>query len=319
MLLAEWSFPAIDPVIFDLPGELAVRWYGVTYLVAFGCGLFLLRYLGRKGFLPLDRDGVGDFIVWAVGGVLIGGRLGWTIFYGHDQIESFWDVFKVWKGGMSFHGGLIGMIIVFFWFARRRGFSGWRMADAGALAATPGIFAVRIANFIKGELYGRVTDSSVPWAMRFPTDPAAAELLDIRRLPTRDKELRILEAFEDGTWERIRDQVPLRHPSQLYEALGEGILLGLALWGLWWFTRKKTPAPGSFAAIFLFGYGAVRFVIEFFRQPDAQFRNEGDPLGTVLGPLSMGQVLCAAMMLGAIGIWVFARRYQRATAASRSR
>ena len=308
MMLAEIPFPAIDPVLVELFGPLAVRWYGLSYLVAFIAGAFVLRRLGDRGFLPLDKNGVGDFMVWSVGGVLIGGRLGWVLIYGHEQIHGIADVFQVWKGGMSFHGGMLGMVIVFIWFARRRGFSGWRMSDAGAIAATPGIFAVRMANFINGELYGRVTDESVPWAMRFPTDPAATRLLELEGLGTREKELKILESFDNGTWTELKTQVPLRHPSQLYEAFAEGLLMGLTMWVVLRLTRNKELVPGSYVAIFLGFYGSARFVIEFFRQPDTQFRGPDDPLGTVLGPFSMGQVLCAGMILAAILCWLWVRR-----------
>ncbi|PIE22518.1 MAG: prolipoprotein diacylglyceryl transferase [Planctomycetota bacterium] len=310
-MLAELLYPRIDPVLLELFGPLAIRWYGLSYLLAFLAGAWVLRRLSARGFLTLDANGISDFMVWSVAGVLLGGRIGWVIVYGHEQIHGIADIFQVWKGGMSFHGGLIGMAICFFWFAKRRGISGWRMADAGAIAAAPGIFAVRMANFLNGELYGRITDQSVPWAMRFPSDPVATRLLSVRGLATREKELRILEAYDNGSWAQLRQQVPLRHPSQLYEAFAEGILLGLTLWLLLRLTRGKELAAGSYAAIFAIFYGAVRFVIEFYRQPDAQFRGPDDKLGTVLGPFSMGQVLCAGMILGGLFIWFFLRKKEQ--------
>ena len=148
--------------------------------------------------------------------------------------------------------------------------------------------------------------------MRFPTDPVAERLLGVDTLPLRARELAIKHAYETGLWDRVRPFVPLRHPSQLYEALGEGLLVGLVVWGLYRaFGRTDRWPPGALGGAFLIAYGTVRFGLEFFRQPDPQFRNPGDPLGTVLGPFTMGQVLCFAMILAGAAVMVLAWRRAR--------
>ena len=159
---------------------------------------------------------------------------------------------------------------------------------------------------------GRVTDDSVPWAMRFPTDPVAVNLMGIRGSGISDRDEQIQAAIAAGKWDAIRDQVPLRHPSQLYEGIGEGLLVGLVLLVVFKLTRKNPPAPGTFLGILFFGYGVVRFVIEYYRQPDSQFTSVDDPLGTVLLGMTMGQTLCAVMILAGLGIIVYGIRKGRA-------
>ena len=310
----EMSFPFIDPVLLSLPGPFELRWYGLGYLFGFACAYMVLNWLSRQGFLELDREAIGDLIGLLVLGVVVGGRLGYVLFYGFDNfVRDPLMIVRIWEGGLSFHGGLIGVILIAIWFARSHGIPFLRLADSLVLGAPFGIFAVRIANFINGELYGRIASPDVPWAMRFPTDPVALRLMELTRLPRRAREEAILAAQENGLWERIREQVPLRHPSQIYEALGEGLLLGLLLWSvlLLWRRRGSWPPAGFLGGLFLAGYGSVRSVVELFRQPDAQFRDPGDPLGTVLGPLTMGQVLSLLMVIGGIALMVWTRRAQR--------
>jgi phosphatidylglycerol:prolipoprotein diacylglycerol transferase len=175
--LAEIAFPWVDPVAIDLPWPLDVRWYGLMYLVGFGAGYLILRRLVRRGDLALQPSAVGDLVGWLVLGVIIGGRLGYILFYDlGDVIARPLETLRVWEGGMSFHGGLLGVAITLVWFARRRRVPLLGLADALALAAPVGIAAVRVANFINGELYGRVAGPDVPWAVRFPTDPVALRL-----------------------------------------------------------------------------------------------------------------------------------------------
>jgi phosphatidylglycerol:prolipoprotein diacylglycerol transferase len=161
-----------------------------------------------------------------------------------------------------------------------------------------------VANFINGELYGRVTDESVPWAMRFPTDPMAMRLMGIGGGIIPDRDRAIQAAIAERKWDLVRHQVPLRHPSQIYEALGEGLLVGLVLLVAYKLTRKNPLAAGVYGGIFVLGYGTVRFFIEYFRQPDSQFTDADDSVGTVLLGMTMGQVLCSAMILAGLVIVV---------------
>lgn len=311
--LLEIPYPWLDPVALDLPGPIDLRWYGLSYLAAFGVGYLILKWLARERFLRLDQEQVGDLLVALIVGVFLGGRVGYILFYDFSSFAANpIRIFKVWEGGMSFHGGFIGVILAAVWFVRTRRASFLELGDSVVLATPLGIFFVRCANFINGELYGRVTDQSVPWAMRFPTDPVALRLLGADRADSmRGREQIISQAYESGSWQAVRDQVPLRHPSQLYQGLTEGLLVAVILWLFFWWTRKRgwRPPHGTFGALFLLLYGSFRLVTENFRQPDAQFRGPGDPLGTVLGPLTMGQVLSALMLLGGIGllVWLWRR------------
>ncbi|HHI80897.1 MAG TPA: prolipoprotein diacylglyceryl transferase [Planctomycetes bacterium] len=298
--MGEILFPGIDPVLIDFPGPIDIRWYGLMYLVGFVLGHYLLVRLCRSGFLPLAEEKVSDLILYLILGVMIGGRVGYILFYDPSLLWPLHRIIQVWRGGMAFHGALIGIFVATLLFARRNKLSFWKLTDALALVGPPGLFFGRIANFINGELYGRIAGKDLPWGMRFPTDPVAAQLLGLGGLEKREQELRILKALGDGEWLRIKSQVPLRHPSQLYEALGEGLLLFLILWGIYR-NRQKAGKPlstGTYGALFLLGYGIFRFFIEFFRQPDPQ-------LGLVLWSFSRGQELCFAMILvGLVLLWL---------------
>ncbi len=309
--MLEIRYPFIDPVAIDLPGPLDVRWYGLGYMVAFGVGFVILRRLARRRFLKLEPDAVGDLIFALVLGVILGGRLGYILFYDFPRFAANpLSILRIWEGGLAFHGGLVGAIVAGALFARRHAATPLNVGDGIALGVCPGIFAVRVANFVNGELFGRVAGADVPWAMRFPTDPQATALLGAGG-SLRDRERIIESAYESGQWDAIRHLVPLRHPSQLYEALGEGLLVGLVLWALFrWSARRGHPlADGFFGGVFLLGYGLVRTFIELFRQPDVQFTGNGDDLGTVLGPLTMGQTLSLAMILA--GIFFIVRGWRR--------
>lgn len=299
--MGEIPFPAWDPVLLHL-GPLQLRWYAVGYLFGFIVGMTILKRLAQARFFPVAPEKVADLLFWLILGVMFGGRIGYCLFYKPDLFFS-WRVIAVWEGGLSFHGGLIGVVVAAIWWSAAHKLSKWRVCDCMALATPPGVFAVRIANFINGELYGRVTDDSVPWAMRFPSDPIALNRMGIvDGLGIRDRDVALREAIDSGVWEQVRNEVPLRHPSQLYEALGEGLLLGLALLAAYLLTRRRPLGSGVYGGIFALGYGAVRFVVEYYRQPDAQFRDANDPLGTVIGSFTMGQVLCAAMMVYGLGV-----------------
>lgn len=313
LALLELPYPQIDPVALDFPGPVDVRWYGLMYLVGFAIAYYVLRRLARERFLHLDPDAVGDLIFALVFGVILGGRVGYILFYDFGSfLENPARILRIWEGGLSFHGGLLGVLVAAWWFARRHRVTYLNLGDSLALAVPFGIFAVRMANFVNGELYGRVAAPDVPWAMRFPTDPVALRLLGADGLPMRAREMAIERAYETGLWSQVAALVPLRHPSQVYEALLEGLLLGVILWAVFaWARKREVRLPGgTYGGIFLVGYGLFRSFVELFRQPDVQFRGPDDPLGTVLGPLTMGQTLSTLMVLSGIGllVWTWSRR-----------
>ncbi|MFL5382025.1 MAG: prolipoprotein diacylglyceryl transferase [Longimicrobiaceae bacterium] len=320
LALLEIPYPHIDPVALDLPGPLDIRWYGLGYLLGFTLGYLVLRSLARRGFLRVDPDAIGDLIFGLVVGVIVGGRIGYVLFYElADYRNHPLDALRIWQGGLSFHGGLVGVLLACVWFARKHRVTWRNVGDSIAFGAGIGICAVRVANFINGELYGRVASPDVPWAMRFPTDPVAQRLLGADRAGgMRARELLVDRAYQDGTWERIAPQVPLRHPSQLYEALGEGLLTLAVVWTLHLWNRRRGArwGDGAYGGVFLVTYGTVRTFLELFRQPDEQFRDAADPLGTVLGPLTMGQVLSLSMVLLGIVFLATARRHPPADPAA---
>lgn len=243
------TFPEIDPVIFRI-GPLSVRWYGLMYLLGFGAAYLLIRHLSRLRNLDLSRDGVSDLLFYGVLGVVLGGRLGYVLFYNPLQYLSRpLEIFAVWQGGMSFHGGLLGVAIAVVVFCRRRKLPILLTGDVLATSATIGLGLGRIGNFINGELWGRTTD--LPWGMIFPGGGP---------LP--------------------------RHPSQLYEAALEGLLLFIILY----FLHRHRVAEGVPLFCFFIGYGLFRFLIEFVRQPDAH-------LGFLWGGATMGQLLSLPMIL----------------------
>lgn len=259
------TFPQIDPVALRL-GPLAVHWYGLTYLLAFGLFYWLgTRRLGHPGYAGSvwSRRDVEDVLFLGVVGVVLGGRLGYVLFYKPAYYLAHpLEVLAVWQGGMSFHGGLLGVVAAMVWFAYTRQRRWWDVMDFVAPCVPTGLAAGRLGNFINGELWGRAADPSLPWAMVFP-----------------------------GAGE-----VP-RHPSQLYQLLLEGLLL-FAL--LWLYARRARPL-GTVSAAFLVGYGSMRFVAEFFREPDAH-------LGLLGLGLSMGQWLSLPMVVGGGLLWVWASR-----------
>lgn len=331
------EFPAWDPVLIDIPGlPIDIRWYGLMYIVGFVAGQWILVRLARARLLPVPADKAPDLVLYCVLGVMLGGRLGYALFYQQDLLHPL-RILQVWEGGLAFHGGLLGVVVAAILFARRHRVPWQRIGDALALAVTPGILAVRCANFINGELYGRITEQGVGWAMRFPTDPVAAHLLHLSDHWTmRDRELCIQVAFGRRTWdsvqgllsaadktgrpidwERVRphldwqaiaDQVPYRHPSQLYEGLVEGLLLGLVLFLVYRITRHRPLRNGHYGALFLLGYAAGRFALEFVRQPDSQFITAQNPTGTVLLGMTMGQTLSVGLVVLGLALLLFSRQ-----------
>jgi phosphatidylglycerol:prolipoprotein diacylglycerol transferase len=279
--LAEIPYPRIHPDIFSI-GPITVRWYGVSYVLAFALGYLVLRALAKRGRWPVEPERVADVLFWGILGVFVGGRLGWVLFYGipSGSVQTFWQVFKVWEGGMSFHGGLLGVLVAYWIYTGVKKVPRGEFFDGLSLGATLGIFSVRMANFINAELYGRPWDG--PWAMRFPKygsfggpDAWEAEL---------------------AKGDRSELWTQLRHPSQLYEAFGEGLLLFFVLR---WLMLKKGVGGGRISAAFLVGYGTIRLLLEFVRQPDKD-------MGFVLfGILTQGQLLSLGMI--AAGLIVFAR------------
>jgi len=252
--------PHIDPIAFSI-GPLAVRWYGLMYLVGFAAAWWLGTRRIAQGQAPVTRTQFDDLLFLAVVGVILGGRLGYVLFYKPAYYAAHpLEIFAVWQGGMSFHGGLLGVMLAMLFVARRHGVDYLRLMDFVAPLVPLGIAAGRMGNFINGELWGRVT--TLPWGMVF----------------------------------RGAGEAP-RHPSQLYQFAMEGLLLFLILW----LYSSKPRARGSVCALFLIGYGTLRFVAEFAREPDSF-------LGLLALGLSMGQWLCLPMIAGGIALFAWARR-----------
>ncbi|MEM9578705.1 MAG: prolipoprotein diacylglyceryl transferase [Pseudomonadota bacterium] len=283
-------FPDIAPEIFLISVfgfDLALRWYAMAYIVGILLGWRLaVRAVKTSSLWPgntpvMKPAQIEDLLTWIIIGVILGGRLGYVFFYQPGYyLTNPGEILAVWHGGMAFHGGLIGVILAGWFYTWRHRISRLGAADIMALGVPPGLLLGRLANFINAELWGRPTD--LPWGVAFPGE-AAQNCPGIEGLCA-------------------------RHPSQLYEAGLEGLLLGLLLIWLVW-ARGALKRPGIIAGTFFAGYGASRFLVEFFRQPDAQFVTPGNPLGLawqVSGwGLTMGQALSLPMI--ALGLWLIAR------------
>jgi phosphatidylglycerol:prolipoprotein diacylglycerol transferase len=274
------SLHQLEPVALSL-GPLQIHWYGVMYLLAFAACWFLGRRRIREGRLPgVDENAFGDLLFYGMLGTVLGGRIGYILFYDlPTYIAHPLDVFKVWQGGMSFHGGLLGVLIATWWWARRRGLHFFDVADFIAPLVPPGLGFGRIGNFINGELWGKLTHAG--WGVIFPNAPLQDAVPGVvaERLQPMNALMsmaRIRQDYAAG----LLDQYA-RHPSPLYEATLEGLVMFLVLW---WYSR--TPRPRyRIAALFALMYGSFRFLVEFVRVPDAQ-------LGYLaFGWLTMGQVL----------------------------
>lgn len=252
-----FSFPQINPVILHIWGPIALRWYNLAYILGIILGLTLLKWWGKKEG-RISSTHAEQFLPWCILAIVIGGRVGEFLFYS-TETQTFWDILYIWEGGMSFHGAFIGMVVTGYFFSKRNGLSFLGWMDHIALVAPIGIFLGRMANFINDELYGRVTN--VWWAVLFPNGGY---------LP--------------------------RHPSQLYEAFLEGILLFSILNYVAYF-RRGLKQSGKISSIFLCSYGIFRFIGEFFREPDGW-----------IGPITTGQGLSLLMVMGGILLFVFKRR-----------
>ncbi|MBU9357466.1 prolipoprotein diacylglyceryl transferase [Burkholderia multivorans] len=292
--------PNFDPVAIHL-GPLAVRWYGLMYLVGFIAAIVVgrirlkLPHVAAQGWTAKDID---DMLFYGVLGTVLGGRLGYVLFYKAGFYLSHpLDVFKVWEGGMSFHGGFLGVTLAMVLFAWQRKRHWLQVTDFVAPMVPTGLAAGRLGNFINGELWGRVTDPGAPWAMLFPgamRDDAAW----LPKHPELVEKWHLADVF-------MQYQMLPRHPSQLYEIALEGIALFFVLF---FFARKPRPM-GAVSALFLIGYGLARFTVEFAREPD-------DFLGLLALGLSMGQWLSLPMIVAGITLMVWAYRRRRTAAAA---
>jgi phosphatidylglycerol:prolipoprotein diacylglycerol transferase len=312
-----------SPFIVKFGNGFGLRWYGLAYVIAFLLGFKLYEMLARRGFTDMPVALVSDFITWAaVFGVMIGGRVGWILFYGlkesHEADPWYWPL-QVWKGGMSSHGGILGLVVFTWFFARRHKISWTSIGDSLVTVAPVGLFIVRCANFINGELWGKPT--SVAWAVQFPTEIAEDPYKAVafaRRFPNLlpdpgDAEEMVrhvqhnlfnFSAQPDPELvQALREFLPPRHPSQLYEALLEGALLFAILWYMR--TRLRLPR-GVLTGSFFVLYAVMRIIGEIFRVPDSHWS---------VGPLSAGQFLSLFMFLigGAFIVAAFkAPEYERA-------
>jgi phosphatidylglycerol:prolipoprotein diacylglycerol transferase len=262
MTLLVLPYPEIDPVLVQL-GPFAIRWYALAYIAGLVLGWQIMRRVCTQPPKVLSPEKIDDFLLWAALGVILGGRLGYVLFYKPGFYLSHpMSILTVWEGGMSFHGGMLGVIVAVIAFARRNKAPIFMLADLAALVAPIGLFFGRLANFINGELWGRASD--VSWAMIFPRGGP---------LP--------------------------RHPSQLYQAFFEGVLLFALVFAVWRLTDGRRR-PGLLTGTFCVGYGVARIVGELFREPDAF-------LGYIWGPLTMGMLLSVPLLV--FGGWLILRAY----------
>jgi len=257
------AFPMIDPVLVEF-GPVAIRWYALAYIAGLVLGWRYMIWLARQAGSLIKPEDADDFLTWAVLGVILGGRLGYVLFYKPAYyLANPSEIIQTWQGGMSFHGGFLGVLVVTLLFCRARKIRFWAFIDIAAVVTPIGLFFGRLANFINSELWGRTTD--VAWGVVFPNG---------------------------GPYPR--------HPSQLYEAALEGVVL-LVILHLVWRRDALRTAPGVISGAFLIGYGLSRIIVEFFRQPDAH-------LGFLAGGATMGQLLSVPMVLAGIGLIAYAKK-----------
>ncbi|MCA2006923.1 prolipoprotein diacylglyceryl transferase [Tritonibacter mobilis] len=302
-MLAEMiQFPNLSPEIFSISlfgTEFALRWYALAYIA----GILIAWHLAARAVkrpalwpneaAPMTPRQVEDLMTWIILGVILGGRLGYVLFYQPSvYLENPAQILRIWEGGMAFHGGLLGVVVATWLYARAQNIDKLQIADLVAHTVAPGLLLGRLANFVNAELWGRATD--LPWGVAFPG-----------------------RAAQDCG--QALGEICARHPSQLYEAAMEGLILGaLILWMV--YRRNAFHAPGRILGTFLAGYGIARFIVEFFRQPDAQFISDGNPLGLAwqIGGygLTQGQALSVPMI--ALGLWFILRARHAATTEARA-
>jgi phosphatidylglycerol:prolipoprotein diacylglycerol transferase len=259
--MLQLQFPNIDPVFLRL-GPIQLRWYGLMYMISFIAGYFLLKRLAKRKKLGMSTDDLYDLLFFLILGVMVGGRIGYVLFYDlGSYLQRPIEILYIWQGGMSFHGGFVGVLLATLFLCWKRKWNFWEIADLVCAAAPIGLGLVRLGNFINGELYGRQT--TVPWGMVFP---AGGDVV--------------------------------RHPSQLYEAFLEGIVLFVIVQWLY----RKDLYPGTVTWAFIGFYGLFRFLVEFVREPDTHILFD-------LGPLTRGQLLTFPMLaVGLAMLFIFARR-----------
>ena len=302
-MIAYWVHN-LDPFAVQFGNGFGIRWYGIAYLAAFAAAYFVYLYLARRGFSVIPAEKVGDFITGcAVFGVLVGGRLGYMLLYDFDGfVRDPLVFFRVWEGGMSAHGGILGVVIYTLWYAWRHKVNWPGLGDNLVVGSALGLFLGRLANFINGELYGR--PATVPWAVKFPHEiyefpPEAqrevlAKAQDALGGPAGLEQIVAQAPHSAELRATIADQLTPRHPSQLYEGLLEGLLLFAVLWFLR--TRVRT-ANGVITGVFFLGYAILRSIGEFFRYPDAGY----------VGMMTRGQFLSVFLALIGIGFLVAAK------------
>ncbi len=262
-----WQDLGLSPIAIDL-GFFTIKWYSLAYLAGIMLGYWHLSRMIKQPGAPIAQRHADDLFFYATLGIILGGRLGYAAFYAPELFANPANLLKLWEGGMSFHGGLIGTVLAIAWVSWRARLNFVRVCDYISVCVPFGLFFGRCANFVNGELWGRVTDSTMPWIMIFPGGGPAP-----------------------------------RHPSQLYEALLEGLVVGAILLVLFWKTKARWR-PGLLVGTFTFGYALSRFTVEYFREPDAQLLDFAQRTG-----LSMGQWLTLPMM--AVGLFFLVRGLMR--------
>jgi len=267
------EFPDFDPVILQIWGPIGLNWYGLMYLLGFAGAWLMGKYRCQRADSPFNIDQISDFLFYGFLGVVIGGRVGYVLFYHLDFfIADPLYLFKIYDGGMSFHGGLLGVVVAFWYFARKSQKSFFEIADFFVPMVPIGLATGRFGNFINGELWGRVTDlQSTPWAMHFPFDPPGV----------------------------------YRHPSMLYEFVLEGLVLFVVLY---FYSNKPRPKM-AVSGLFLVGYGSFRFIVEYFREPDAHLKELAEIM-------SMGQILSLPMIVAGVAMMLWA--YRKAAVSERA-
>jgi len=287
-MIAAIPFPDISPDIFSI-GPITLRWYAMAYIVGILIGWRLAVVAVRSHDIwrdgsPMAKAQLEDLVTWIILGIILGGRLGYVLFYQPGYyLQNPTEIIAVWQGGMAFHGGFLGVVLAVFLFSKRNNLTLGSVADVLALATPAGILLGRLANFINAELWGRPSD--VPWAVIFPGVAA--------------QDCPLVEGL------------CARHPSQLYEAALEGVLLGGILIYLA-FRRGWLKTPWTLTAMFFAGYGVSRFIVEFFRQADEQFITPENPWGHVIqmgnSGITMGQLLSLPMVIIGVALFLWARR-----------